>query len=469
MLVDGYCDEGIAVFIITNTGDPGSGDMESEGLYRIYRNYIFETSGTFQLDGGESIFVNVTADYDAIRIVVYQNPGHPGTGYTRFTIEDCGCDDCDDDDDDNDDNSTEEPDDNTTNPPDDNTTEEPDDNSTEEPDDNSTETPDDNSTENPGDDNTTSPPDDNSSTDPNDDNSTTQPDDNSTEEPNDNSTQPPDHNSTENPGDDNTTSPPDGNSTDDPSDEDTGSTGSSSSGSSSSSTTKTYSSSKTVTPPNIPPIAQINLENNVVVFTEENIIFDGSESTDEDGTINEWTWAIEPEIILNGEKISHIFEKTGTFTVSLTVVDDDGDENSTSINVIVEKANSKPTKPSIIGPKTLTVNTDYSYIFESIDAEDDVLQYHINWGDGTSIVTDMDPSKTSVSLIHSWEESGNFTIQVQTFDGELYSEENSIQIQVNDIIKANLGYIILLIFAISEFIVLTIKTAINDRKKLLLH
>ena len=91
--VTGYCDEenGLAVFTITNTGEPGEGDMMYPSEYRVYRNGELEDTQSFQLAGGESLEVEVEADCDTIRLEADQSPGHPGHSQPRETIEDCGC------------------------------------------------------------------------------------------------------------------------------------------------------------------------------------------------------------------------------------------------------------------------------------------------------------------------------------------------------------------------------------------
>jgi hypothetical protein len=91
--VEGYCDSenNLAVFLITNTGEPGEGDMMYPSEYRVYRNDILETTESFQLTGGETLQVEISADCDEIRLEADQSPGHPGHSQPRETIEDCGC------------------------------------------------------------------------------------------------------------------------------------------------------------------------------------------------------------------------------------------------------------------------------------------------------------------------------------------------------------------------------------------
>jgi uncharacterized repeat protein (TIGR01451 family)/fimbrial isopeptide formation D2 family protein len=90
--VTGICISPDAVFTITNTAEPGEGDMDGLSEYRIYRNEILERTKYFQLKGGESLIVKVPADCDIIRLEADQRPGHPGYGKPQTTIEDCGCD-----------------------------------------------------------------------------------------------------------------------------------------------------------------------------------------------------------------------------------------------------------------------------------------------------------------------------------------------------------------------------------------
>ena len=91
--VTGECIDSDAVFTITNTGDPGDGDMDGPSEYRVYRNDVLEDTQNFQLEGGESLIVTVSANGDTIRLEADQRPGHPGTSQPQATVEDCGCDD----------------------------------------------------------------------------------------------------------------------------------------------------------------------------------------------------------------------------------------------------------------------------------------------------------------------------------------------------------------------------------------
>jgi PKD repeat protein len=73
--------------------------------------------------------------------------------------------------------------------------------------------------------------------------------------------------------------------------------------------------------PNLPPVASFTFS--VSDLTAD---FDGSDSTDDDGTIASYSWDF-GDSTPNGSGVSpsHTYAAAGTYTVVLTVTDDDGD------------------------------------------------------------------------------------------------------------------------------------------------
>jgi Concanavalin A-like lectin/glucanases superfamily/PKD domain len=55
--------------------------------------------------------------------------------------------------------------------------------------------------------------------------------------------------------------------------------------------------------------------------------FDGSSSSDPDGTISSYAWDFGDSASGSGQSVNHTFPSAGDFTVKLTVTDDDGDSN----------------------------------------------------------------------------------------------------------------------------------------------
>lgn len=89
--VEGDCiGDTIVHFVITNTGDFGVGDMQIPSEYRIYADNVFIFSGTFQLNGGDSLIVDRNSNGQTIRLEADQHPLHPGHSHPQETIEACG-------------------------------------------------------------------------------------------------------------------------------------------------------------------------------------------------------------------------------------------------------------------------------------------------------------------------------------------------------------------------------------------
>lgn len=82
--------------------------------------------------------------------------------------------------------------------------------------------------------------------------------------------------------------------------------------------------------PNVPPVASFTSN-----CTFLNCTFTGTGSSDSDGTIASWVWALPAGATANGEIVSYTFAAAGTYPVKLTVTDDDGATAVSTVNVTV--------------------------------------------------------------------------------------------------------------------------------------
>ncbi|MCI0714024.1 MAG: hypothetical protein L0154_27965, partial [Chloroflexi bacterium] len=84
--VSGVCDAlGIAVFTITNTGEPGEGDMVAPTQYRLLKDGQIIQTGDILLPGGQSMQVTYAAGGE-ITLEADQQVGHPGNSHPRATL-----------------------------------------------------------------------------------------------------------------------------------------------------------------------------------------------------------------------------------------------------------------------------------------------------------------------------------------------------------------------------------------------
>jgi len=89
--VEGECvGDSLVCFTITNTGDPGDGDMSGPSEYRLYEDNVLVETGTFQLVGGETMEMCWPATGTTLRLEADQHPAHPGNSEPQASIELCG-------------------------------------------------------------------------------------------------------------------------------------------------------------------------------------------------------------------------------------------------------------------------------------------------------------------------------------------------------------------------------------------
>ena len=90
ILVEGECVNDSIVFTITNTGDPGDGDMDCFSPVRLYIDGEYIWLDSIQLAGGETFTYTFAGDGRTWRLEVDQHPLHPGHSRPNATIERCG-------------------------------------------------------------------------------------------------------------------------------------------------------------------------------------------------------------------------------------------------------------------------------------------------------------------------------------------------------------------------------------------
>jgi PKD repeat protein len=128
-----------------------------------------------------------------------------------------------------------------------------------------------------------------------------------------------------------------------------------------------------------PPVAVITLVSQV----DLTVAVSGSLSTDADGTIASYDWDFGDGMSATGVNAVHTYGADGTYTIALTVTDNDGLTDSADAQVTVKGVPPPDGEPVARFTHTesgLTVNVDAS------TSSDDkgIVSYVWNWGDGTT-------------------------------------------------------------------------------------
>ncbi|UCE28712.1 MAG: PKD domain-containing protein, partial [Candidatus Bathyarchaeota archaeon] len=184
----------------------------------------------------------------------------------------------------------------------------------------------------------------------------------------------------------------------------------------------TASKSATKTVANRPPIALFT-ENATIVDTNEVIHFNASSSSDPDGIIISHFWDFGDGTDATGVTASHAYKDDDTYTVTLTVTDDNGGTASKSATKTV--ANRPPI--ALFTENATIVDTNEVIRFDASDSYDrdgSILSYLWDFGDGTNV-------NMAVLLGHAYAKDGNYTVTLTIADDDGASSFVSSVITVN--------------------------------------
>jgi PKD repeat protein len=170
--------------------------------------------------------------------------------------------------------------------------------------------------------------------------------------------------------------------------------------------TGTTSATKTVL--NRIPIASFT-ESAETVSTGESIHFDASESYDPDGTIVSYTWDFGDGTTAVDVEVDHMYKEDGVYTVTLTVIDDDGATSSATAtkNILNRPPIASFTENATIVSQDESIHFDAS---ESYDPDGTIVSYTWDFGDGTTA--------TGVTSDHAYSEDGNYTVTLTLTDDD---------------------------------------------------
>ena len=160
------------------------------------------------------------------------------------------------------------------------------------------------------------------------------------------------------------------------------------------------------------------------------ISFDGSASSDPDGTIANWTLQF-GDGSANGAgpppaAVAHAYAAAGPYDVTLFVTDDDGDMDTATVPVTITAVDLPPTAVAAVTPSN-TGNLSTMFNFDASGSSDDVgiVGYVWEFGDGSL-------NGTGVTATHTYTSRGTFQVNLTVTDTATQTARTTLAIQVQN-------------------------------------
>ena len=175
------------------------------------------------------------------------------------------------------------------------------------------------------------------------------------------------------------------------------------------------------TPGNHNPVADAGSDFTAKI--NEEIIFNASRSTDEDGDILTYSWSFGDGTTGSGMIVKHTYRQARVYSVTLTVTDGKGGISVDRITVTVTLEGNHA--PVANAGDDITSSVEKTIIFDasrSYDPDGDKLTYVWDFGDGLS--------GEGVVTNHAYEEKGEYIVTLRVYDGRGGTDSHSIRVTV---------------------------------------
>ena len=159
------------------------------------------------------------------------------------------------------------------------------------------------------------------------------------------------------------------------------------------------------------------------------LVYFNSTSYDIDGYIINWTWNFGDGNISFGENVTHQYSINSSYTVRLTVCDDDN--ASDFIEKIVYVGNQLPVANFTIEPQSPTVSDLVYFNSTSYDIDGYIINWTWNFGDGNISFGE--------NIVHQYEYKGQYVVRLEIIDDSGETTNVSKNVQIGGVHIANLS------------------------------
>jgi PKD repeat protein len=157
----------------------------------------------------------------------------------------------------------------------------------------------------------------------------------------------------------------------------------------------------------------------------QTVSFDASASYDPDGNIRTYAWNFGDDSSGSGKTTSHTYEAAGTYTVTLTVTDNDGQKDTYDRNITVEARGDVDPPVADVQTDNKNVKTGATVTFNGGGSSDNVgvVSYEWDFGDGTT--------GTGAVAIHTYADAGTYNVILTVKDAAENSNAATFQMIVD--------------------------------------
>jgi len=190
----------------------------------------------------------------------------------------------------------------------------------------------------------------------------------------------------------------------------------------------------------------------------QNVNF-SDKSHDLDGIITSWFWDFGDGITTNQKNPLHKYNDDGTYTITLTVTDDDGagDIKQKQITVL----NVPPSAHISYTPYKPTTNDTINFQDASNDPDGNITQRSWDLGDGTK--------SSEKSITHKYSKGGSYTITLTVTDDDGESDTHTFKLLVSEVSEITQDYtgwvIVFTVFIIIFIAMIVVVFRITKKQK----